>query len=368
MTWCDRRVALLLFLAGALGCASTERGFEESALVRSGLLIEPEAARAVGYRLNWATDLALPETDRISSVVLLDDLLLVVETPSNRVTALRFRDGSTAWNRIVGDASSRLFRPMRRGEKLYVASPTRLYTLASSDGDLLHVDNFDTTLASDPILVENFAICGGMTGEVFAHDLASGYRKWGYDLTAQIVAVPQTAGFNVFAADTNGVYAMLTASDGTGLWRGRTFGAITAPAAIDQLAVYLPSQDQTLYALDRSTGREKWKLPLEQPLTASPKSIGLSLYVPLLGRGTVAIDAIDGTIRWEDPAPATPIAGDDERLLLADELSIQLRDANNGALLGQGDTLLLQKVIAGPDRTLVLVSPEGRLLRLNPMK
>jgi outer membrane protein assembly factor BamB len=360
---------LLLPLLGALGCATAEWEAEEAVdVVRTDLLMSPEAALAVGYRINWATDLAVPPSERIRAIALLDDLIVLVETPSNRVTAVRFRDGQTAWTRILGDASTRLFRPMRRDEKLYVASPTRLYTLSARNGDLLHVDNFETTLAADPILVEGYAICGGMTGELFAHDLTSGYGKWSYDLTARIRAEPQAAGFNIFAADSNGVYAMVTANDGTKLWRGRTFGPITAPAAIDQLAVYLPSNDQTLYALDRSTGREKWKLPLEQPLIASPTSIGLSLYLPLEGRGTVAIDAIDGSVRWEDPATAEPVLGDDQRLLLASGTGIQIRDSASGALIAHGTTLPVQTVLSGPEEALVLVSSAGRLLRLNRLK
>lgn len=363
------RPLLAMSLICLFGCTTTNHDFKHDLLLtNSKLLMSPEDAMAVGYRIGWATDLSLSSNEQISSLAVLDDLILVVEAPSNRISAVSLRDGTRRWTIVLGDATTQLFQPMHRDDRIYVASPARLYTLAARNGELLHVDNFDTPLSSDPILVRNFAICGGFSGRLFAHDLTSGYGKWQYDLTTRIEAKPVLAGFDIFSADTSGVYAMLSSIDGALRWRGRTFGAVTAPPAIDQMAVYLPSKDQTLYALDRATGNEKWKLPLEIPLTYSPVSIGLNLYLPLNGHGTVAIDAIAGQVRWRIPEVAQALQGDEQRILMATDSSLQLLDSANGSTLARGATGLLQSVLLGPDDSIVLVSPLGRMLRLNPLK
>ena len=68
----------------------------------TGHLIEPGDALRLGYHLGPARDLAVPSGHAISHVAVLGDQLVVVESPSNLVTAISLGNGDTVWSRIIG--------------------------------------------------------------------------------------------------------------------------------------------------------------------------------------------------------------------------------------------------------------------------
>ena len=361
-------VCVLLALSSAMltGCvAPSEPTTVSRPVPRTGLLIEPLDALRIGYQVAWAG--RVDAVGHIRSVTVLDDLVIVVEEPNNMVTALSLRDGAFQWAYGIQDASSKLFRPMRRESEIYVPSPTRMYTLSALDGSLKSVTDLDEVLACDPLLIDRTALCGSIDGTVYAHDVVSGFTTWRYDLTARIEAMPVEAGLNAFVADANGVYAMLSIYDDNHmLWRGRTFDAIRYPAAIDRLAVYVASQDQRLYALNRSNGREKWKLPMDRRPAGPPVAIGLNVYLPVTGDEVWAVDSIEGGVKWTTTGTSGPVVGDEQRLLLADEDALRIINPASGNEIATAKTKDLLTVIATPGNGVILVSEDGRMVRLDP--
>lgn len=357
-------VLLALSFVMLIGCATSTQPQTLKPIPKTGLLIEPLDARRIGYRVAWAGGIAA--SGDIRSVTVLDDLVIVVEEPNNLVTALSLRDGAFQWAYRIEEASTKLFRPMRRESEIYVPSPTRMYTLSTLDGSLKSVTDLDEVLACDPLLIDRTAICGSIDGTVYAHDVVSGFTTWRYDLTARIEAMPVEAGLNAFVADANGVYAMLALYESNHMvWRGRTFDAIRYPAAIDRLAVYVASQDQRLYALNRANGREKWKLPMDRKPVGSPVAIGLNVYLPVTGDEVLAVDSIEGNVKWTTPGSTGPVAGDEQRLLLAGENDLRVIGVANGNEIATAPTKRLLTVIPAPENGIILVSPDGRMVRLD---
>lgn len=371
-----RRPFCVVALAGLMmvssGCA-TDRGGTGSARTvvparPTGLLIEPEPARQLGYNVAWATDLKVPRNENILSAAVLGDVLVVVEVPGNIVSAVSMENGRGLWRRPVGTRTDRLFPAARHGDNILVNTATRLYELRARDGEAQGAAELETLASTGPTVVEGMALIGALNGNVIGHDIEAGYAKWRYDLAGQIVVPPVESGDNIVAADTRGVYAMLDAVDGTAMWRGRTFGPVTAKPGVDRGTVYIASGDGTLYAVNRSTGRDVWKAPMAQPLTESPVSFDTVVLLPLPGRGVVAFEPADGAERWRLDTPARPILRLDERAVLATPNSLMLVDLETGRVAADARTLPLQTVLAGPDNSLVLVSPKGRVLRLNRMQ
>ncbi len=333
---------------------------------RTGLLIEPFDADNVGYVINWSTHLKVPPGQRLHSVTVLGDLVVTIESPGNMVTATSIRDGSPVWRRILAKPTEKLYAPNRVDDFLYINTDYEMMTVNVRNGRITSQSLLDYVVNSSPVIVDRYAIFGGADGVVFAHDLQAGYAKWAYKLTSRILASPIQSGVNVFAADSSGVYAMLDGRDGTLLWRGRTFGPVTAQAAIDRLGVYVASEDRAMYALNRTTGADKWIYRTDHELTFSPVPIGLNVYLPEPAGQLVAINTIDGSVRWTLEEMAIPVWSTDERLMVATDHSLMLLNPETGVILDQAPTLRLQKVVPGPDGSIILVSPEGRMLRLNP--
>lgn len=358
---------MLLVLLSPLGCASNHSAQNSSQ--RTGLLIEPLDADALNYSINWAADLDLPKDQQLSSATVLGDLLVTIEYPEGTTTGISMRDGSIKWRRILGNPAQPLFEPVRRGDDLFVISSTTMYTLDAGNGKLKNVAELNEIASSSPVLMENFAIYGSINGRVVAHDVNTGFAKWSYQLTDRITAAPLTVGSNVFVADASGVYAMLQATNGSLLWRGKTFGPVTAAPDADRLSVFVASEDQALYAINRATGRDRWPaFHAEHRLTAAPRSFGLNVFLPLPGTALLAIDSVAGTERWRLDYSALPVTLSDDTLVIATHNSLQLVNVETGKVLHKSPTKPIVTVLQGENDSLVLVSPQGKLLRLNARK
>lgn len=359
-------LTLALVVAGTVGCASGGGSGKTGGSRPTGHLMEPDAARKIGYVVNWAQDLQV--RDRLSHARVLGDVVVTVQQPSNVVSAVDARTGDVRWRRVVGNESDRLRAPGRFGDQVLVATDDRLYRLRVTDGDVLGVDTLEGITTGAPLVVNNIAVFGTIDGTILGHDLNAGYATWRYKLTDRVLVTPVLVGNYAFATDARGTYAMLNPTDGTLIWRGRTFGAISAPPASDQANVYVPSNDRTLYTLNRGTGRDQWVYRANQALTLPPSVYDNLVLLPLPGDGVLAFEAVDGNKRWTSEVRGLPITRRDDAVLLADSDSFWLVRLEDGQTLAEASSLRLKDALEGPEGSLILVAPNGRVLRLNAAK
>jgi outer membrane protein assembly factor BamB len=358
-------VGLLLMLSVASGCVATGGRSSSTDYRRLGMLIEPLDAQAVNYTINWSRTLSIARSQRIAAIELFDDMLVIVERPGCMVAAVSASNGDVLWEVKVA-TRERLFGAIRQGDKILVNSETRLFILNARTGQTIKTLDLPEVVGASGVLVDEHIIFGAMSGRVFAMNINSGVTRWAYKLIGRIMTPPVVAGFEVFVADANGVYAMLSAQDGELLWRGKTFGPITAAPATDRLSLFIACEDQSFYGLIRATGQEKCKLPLDRPLTLPPRVLGLTVYLPVPQGGMMAINSIKGDVKWHIDQEVQPIIEQDDRLLCAAERSLLWVDSQTGSVIASAPTQRLKTVIAGPDGSLLLISPRGRMLRLNP--
>ena len=328
-------------------------------------LINPVEAGQLGYRYQWAEDLGIPGGRRVGDVRVVDDLIIVVESPINLVTALSLRDGSPRWTKQVGDAPSRLYISDRHADRILVNSETHLYHLDYYSGDIAKIQTLKSPVEHAAVLVRGQALFGGLNGHVFAHDLDDGLFRWAYDVGAPIAASPIVTANNLLVTNAQGQYHLLTA-DGSILKSGRTFARISATPAVNKSEIYVASEDHTLYALTQPTLQDRWKYRAPRPLTKSPIIIQNAVYVPVPHYGLIAIDALTGDVLWEfRDRGAHPVEARDGRVLLQTANELQLVSVNTGTTISRVATKPLMTVLRAGTRSLILVSPRGELMRLD---
>ncbi len=356
---------LVLSLIVVWGCESsgTRRRLGRAKL---GLPIESIDAAHLGYTIQWATAINPLGTHHIRHVAVLGDLIVTVEAPSNLVSAIAVRDGTLLWRRPVGQPVDRLFAPQRNGDVILVNSEKQLFSLDVNNGDVRYVSELESIVGTSPVLIDRYAVFGGLDGKVFGHDIQSGFSKWQYQLTSEIRAQPIGVGNNVFVTDANGFYAMIQAATGRMLWKDPTFGPISATPAANSFAVFVAGQDQKLYALNRIDGRERWVFMATRPLTRGPTVFGNRLYLPLPTGGVVALNAADRAELWRLDTDALPVTEIGNHVLMNGTNQLILVDRQTGRTAVRVPTLPLKTVLEGPDRSLILVTPTGRFLRLDP--
>lgn len=368
-------LAVLLVLVAALAaCESAQTDSSApprpAASVRTGLPIEPFDAARMGYVTRWVGDLNLPKRQTIRRATVLEDLglLITVEKPTNLVSAIALRDGDLVWRQVIGNAQESLFEPQTvNEEQLLINSQTRAYVLSAADGRIEGISELESTVVSSPVMFGDFAVFGGRSGLVFAHDIRTGFSKWKYMLTASILTGPVKSGSNVFVADSAGAYALFDGTDGTLLWRNRTWGGVTAQPAASLGGIYVACRDRSLYSFNRLTGNDNWIYRTTVPLTDPPRPLGNLILQPVADQGLHAIGLSDGGLKWTYPQQTIqPVKLLDDRLLFMASRRFLLLDAEDGEVVDQFPTRTLEATIPGPDDSLILITPRGQTVRLDP--
>ncbi len=366
---------LVLALAGLIGvggCAGSDNAQQTAwtSQPSAGLPVETSLARELGFSTQWVRSLVMADGQEIVRTKLLGDILVILERPRNVVTALSAANGELLWKTAVGGEIEELRGVIGDADNVYVNSTLRMYTLNRENGRPTYASKLDNTVSTEPVLYKNLAIFGGINGRVFAHDLVKGFSSWSYDLPAKIVVHPIIDGLKVFAADSRGNYAMLDAATGDMRWRNAAFEGIVAAPAIDRSFIIISSKDQSVYSLNSATGSRRWR-PYRSavPLTDPPVVLDRVIYQREPGIGLTAIDSNTGDGLWTYRVDANPIALVDEQYLMAYTADmLLLLDAETGKPLQQVPTSGLRTIINGPDESLILISNDARMMRLNPIR
>jgi len=336
----------------------------------TGLLIEPVDAHRLGYSIQWVTHTNVSNPNQILYVEPAGDLLLTVERPNNLLTAIAMKDGKQLWRQQAGKAPYRAFAPRRVDNNIIVNTETQLYEFdATKDGRLMDRSDLRSAVVTAPALIGEIAVFGGADGMVFGHDTRVGYAKWSYKMPGQILVPAQPSGAQVFVGGIDGQYALFMGRTGEKLWDGRTFGAIASAPVVHPSGIYVASKDHTLYALNRSTGEDRWLFRYTADLTESPVVLQNAVYQPLPSGEIVALKVVDGKEIWRLKTTDKLIAQDTRGLIFSSAAKLTLRDVNSSKVIEEVPVKgTLKHVVPTEDGGLIVVSPQGRIMKLAPVK
>lgn len=371
-----RNLSLLTLLAACLavgGCQSKPKPADSGALVkttdRDQHLISANNAYKLGYNLLWAQTVPVNvRTEKLDSYIV-GDKAVIVQSPTNVVTVLNIKSGRILWAKVVGRKLEPLLGVQRVKNRLLVNSDSVLYVFDAENGQRFGRQDLIEVVAAGPALVDDVAVFGGIDGTIFAHDLKTGDARWKYKVKAGLRTAPiGVGGTQVFVADNSGYYALFDAFKGERLWQGSTYGPITGQPIASNLGIIFPSNDHNLYALNRADGQDRlgWPYRTNVALKDHPTLMGRYLFQVIPGRGLVTIDATRKKDLWVGDENAKPVGMNKKGLILQLKNRLQIVDPSTGEKLNEVAVQPLNAIKPGPDNSLILVSPKGRILRLDP--
>ncbi len=334
---------------------------------RNDFPIAASDLQRMGLKVHWASNLDVPDSEKISQWNILDDkYLITIETPSNLFTLVSLSDGRILWREIQGQRTDRFYQPFLYGETLCVNSETHMIKIDIRTGRAMEIVELKAVVNNPPAVMDNYAIFGGLNGRIFAHDVNTGYPKWNYQLQAGITAPPTTSTAAVLVGDASGVYILLNARTGEPIWKGRTFRQISAPGVIltSKNLVLIPSEDQTLYALDSVFGNDIWRYHAKRALTHQPIVIDDMILLPITGNGLFALDASTGKEIWKTNERLTPFDSSDENLYCYKSNSLWILEKESGKTISQIPTADITDMIALQNKQFLVMTQTGRLLKL----
>jgi len=208
-----------------------------------------------------------------------------------------------------------------RDECLYaVEASTGKQLLKFQTGAILPYNwGFDYYVSS-PLIVDGIVYFGSGDGHLYALNARTGNLKWKFDAQSRIRSTPAFADNVVYFGDANGYFYAVDAETGDQRWRFATAGvglnpaefgfdrcAIISSAAISGDLITFGGRDGFLYALDRQTGKEKWRLDYEISWVISSPAIfdGMIFTGTSDGRFAHAVDLNTGKEEWRFNATET---------------------------------------------------------------
>jgi len=210
--------------------------------------------------------------------------LVFVNGNDGRFRALRAADGGLAWSVRMGTAV-----PLKWGYE---------------SGDIY---------TSSPVVGGNVVVFGSQDGHVYALEAGTGRERWRFRTGGRVYATPAIAGDTVYAADQAGAVFALSLTNGRLAWRFDTEGTrlnsadwgfdrttVQSSPAVTGGAVYVGARDGFLYAIDRATGKERWRHDHKVSWVNSSPAVseGLVYAGSSDGHFIQAVDTASGQERW----------------------------------------------------------------------
>ena len=185
---------------------------------------------------------------------------------------------------------------------VYIADAQRVYAVRASDNSMIWrfpSDKAGTGFYAAPELTKDGQlIFGGFDKILYSVNPQTGAQNWTFTESGDKYVAPVLATSDAIYAPSTDDKLYALDFHGKKLWDFTTGNSLWAQPATDGNLIYLPSMDQYLYALDKS-GNLKWKTDLGGALLGTP-ALGPDnvLYVGSLNNELIAVNATNGSILW----------------------------------------------------------------------
>ena len=217
------------------------------------------------------------------------------------------------------------------GNTLYVGSTDHLlYALDRDAGTVKWKFKTEGRVASSAAVVNGVAYFGSYDGNFYAVSTVDGKLKWKFQTGGEhrfaakhlhgslpvaetmpdpfdvYLSSPVVADGSVYFGSGDGNIYALDATTGTQRWKFATGNVVHASPAVADGTVFIGSWDSNFYALDAGSGKEKWRFKTgedheihnQEGLQASPIVSDGVVYVGCRDSNFYALDAKTGQKKW----------------------------------------------------------------------
>lgn len=356
------------------GCGASPAGRRPGALTSSStkarLQVDRDAMAGLGFRLSWSGYPILGARSKVEYFDVYDDVI-AVHSDSNVLTLMDAATGVNRWTRQLGQPIDHFVGDTRVGGRLLNASDNELFILDIRTGEIIDKQALAMVVATPPTVMGNVALFGTGAGQVIGHNLDTGFKQWGYQLSGSITVGLVKIGGLVGVVSQSGDTIVIDPRTGASTLRARIFGGLaSAPVASDD-AMYLASLDQSIYGFTTRGDTWQWRVRTEHPITEQPTLLNGALYVDIPGAGLAALDPANGDRLWTNPDVSGTVVGlrDGDLIVWSRPTSTLFRvDAARGDLLASAKLPGVEFVRLSPtvDGDLFAATPDGVVSKFVP--
>lgn len=332
-------VLAALALAALAGCSSggsststTSAASPAATLANASAPVGP--LPTLGYRLEWR---GFPQVGGrgIKHFDVAGDTVITHDW-RNVLTVMEDATGANRWATKLGNDLTKFVGNARIGDQLLACSENEIQILDIRTGAIEERQRLTVLANTPPIIVGSIAVFGGTSGELFGHNLRSGYKQWGYSMSGRISSHPAHAEpDDVVVFSNSGEGAIVNALSGQAFGRRpMLFGDLVSNPIAGDGSVFAAGTDQSVWAFARETGNQLWRYRTQSRLTDQPTFHDGRVYQAIPGEGLVAINANSGAVLWTSKGVRGSVisarSGSPGRLLVWDGQDAILLDAARG--------------------------------------
>jgi outer membrane protein assembly factor BamB len=357
--------------------AQTPTAQEMRERLEKSLVLGPTAIEEIGVRHLWQQRLPLTSGTTALRGWMRGDSAFVLDSRGG-ISRLSLGDGSVIWRSEVLGPQDRVLGIHRARldgrDRVFAVIDSEFIQLDGTTGALISRKPSKEYLSADCAVAWPYLIFASASGRVvWFHALLGVIHHQGL-VNGAIRGTPQVIGNEIVAAGTSGEVAGFIKEDARMLWR-RNIGPVFGRLAEDTAGVYAASTDQSVYCLDRQSGKTRWKYFTESPITGDLSLFGDALLVQVPSEGLVCLATdskgnMDGVRRWATDAPGTIAGSIGPNIVVVDAASRMLRvlELSRGGLvatvpMGAANDLTIG---SGRDGNLLVVASDGRVQLLEP--
>lgn len=371
-----RGLARLVVLPATLLLVACESGPEPTSNeppVIQAVEVDHDAWGKLGYRLDWQgfPYAGVPGKAQTTSLTPTKDIVLLQERGST-VVLVEASTGALRWSVDLTSPLTR-FLDLRRDpdnpQQILVSSETELFTLAAQTGNFLRRDRFPRVVNTPPVCVAGLAIYGTTAGEIFAQQVATGLKTWGYGARAGFEAHPVKLDGAVGVVAQDGEVLLIT-PNGKINGRSKIFEGLGNSPVTDGKYLFIAGQDQSVWAFDEHANLV-WRQRTASPLTAQPAAYQKMLLCDMPEGGLTAFESTTGKILWTNPkVHGTVIAARGGNLLAWDGTTATLVEPARGDTIASAELKDVVRLETDDfaDGHLYAVTSTGSLCKFAPRK
>jgi outer membrane protein assembly factor BamB len=272
--------------------------------------------------------------------------------------------------------------PALTDDAIYVpAYDGTLYALEPETGKVRWSFDTDGQLIGGVTVSENGIFFGSSNGKVYALNL-EGSEMWAkpFKTGEPVESTPTLDGGTLYVTSLDSKLYALDPSTGEERWSFKTAAGVASQPVVNQATglVYVGGFDSRLRAIDIQSHQERWSVEAKNWFWTTPLAANGVIYAGSLDHNVYAVDAATGEYHWDKPFAAgaevhsAPVLVDGRLIIINRDGEVYGIDPDDGST--QGDPLALNShvlvdplVVQGADGAEVLVVTDGgELVRIDP--
>jgi len=333
--------------------------------------LSSEALHAARLTKYWQLQLPVPAGDLIDHLFLVDGQLYAT-TAGGLAYAVDAATGAVRWVQQVTNEGYELSRPCHVGDEVAFATPSSIRIYGKYNGRPAREIRPRFPVASAPMSDGRFLFVGGLNQRFYCLDPLTGFERWKTTTAGPASSAATTQGKLVYFAGDEGVVYGCTAANKVKEWIFRTFGRISADLASDQNGIYVASLDQSLYMIERGSGKLMWRARLSGPLLEAPTVTPLLAYQFEANDGITAIDVaplVEDRVRWKLRRGRTLLTTHEgSAIVLSRDGALLVVREEDGTVRHEVPAAGMTMGVSWPDAaTAIMASNNGRIFCARPI-